>query len=75
MTSLAFVFGVLPMASSRGGSRLCQPACGGYRVVIGGMLTTFLAICFYHAILRVDQAAFPADARGHNLAGSVDDRR
>lgn len=46
MTSLAFVFGVLPMASSQGAGSASQHAGGSG--VIGGMLSaTFLAIFFF----------------------------
>ncbi|CRL45881.1 Multidrug resistance protein MexB [Sodalis glossinidius str. 'morsitans'] len=58
MTSLAFVFGVLPMASSQGAGSDSQHAVG--TSVIGGMLSaTFLAIFFIPLFYVLIRRRFP----------------
>lgn len=58
MTSLAFVFGVLPMASSQGAGSASQHAVG--TGVIGGMLSaTFLAIFFIPLFYVLIRRRFP----------------
>jgi multidrug efflux pump len=62
MTSLAFVFGVLPMAISRGAGSASQHAVG--TGVIGGMLSaTILAIMFIPLFFVLIRRRFPG--RGH----------
>ena len=58
MTSLAFVFGVLPLAISTGAGAASRQAIG--TAVVGGMLSaTFLAIffvpLFYVLVMRLSQ--------------------
>ncbi|MEQ9889105.1 multidrug efflux RND transporter permease AcrD [Pectobacterium zantedeschiae] len=58
MTSLAFIFGVLPMATSSGAGSASQHAVG--TGVIGGMLAaTFLAIFFVPLFFVVVRRRFP----------------
>ncbi|MCU1790840.1 multidrug efflux RND transporter permease AcrD [Pectobacterium polaris] len=58
MTSLAFIFGVLPMATSSGAGSASQHAVG--TGVIGGMLAaTFLAIIFVPLFFVVVRRRFP----------------
>ncbi|MBN3143148.1 multidrug efflux RND transporter permease AcrD [Pectobacterium brasiliense] len=58
MTSLAFIFGVLPMAASSGAGSASQHAVG--TGVIGGMLAaTFLAIFFVPLFFVVVRRRFP----------------
>lgn len=58
MTSLAFVFGVLPMATSTGAGSASQPAVG--TCVIGGMVAaTVLAIFFVPLFFVVVRRRFP----------------
>ncbi|MFJ5430145.1 multidrug efflux RND transporter permease AcrD [Pectobacterium actinidiae] len=62
MTSLAFVFGVLPMATSSGAGSASQHAVG--TGVIGGMLAaTFLAIFFVPLFFVVVRRRFPLKER------------
>ena len=72
MTSLAFVFGVLPLALSTGAGAGGQNAIG--RAVVGGMLSaTVLAIFFVPMFFVVVLRLFghggkndPADTRDHD---------
>ncbi|GBO48981.1 multidrug efflux RND transporter permease AcrD [Pectobacterium versatile] len=62
MTSLAFIFGVLPMATSSGAGSASQHAVG--TGVIGGMLAaTFLAIFFVPLFFVVVRRRFPLKER------------
>ncbi|MFJ5332665.1 multidrug efflux RND transporter permease AcrD [Pectobacterium versatile] len=62
MTSLAFIFGVLPMATSNGAGSASQHAVG--TGVIGGMLAaTFLAIFFVPLFFVVVRRRFPLKER------------
>ncbi|XYQ54556.1 multidrug efflux RND transporter permease AcrD [Pectobacterium carotovorum] len=62
MTSLAFIFGVLPMATSGGAGSASQHAVG--TGVIGGMLAaTFLAIFFVPLFFVVVRRRFPLKER------------
>ncbi len=62
MTSLAFIFGVLPMATSSGAGSASQHAVG--TGVIGGMLAaTFLAIFFVPLFFIVVRRRFPLKER------------
>ncbi|MDR0805404.1 MAG: multidrug efflux RND transporter permease AcrD [Enterobacteriaceae bacterium] len=61
MTSLAFIFGVLPMAISNGAGSSSQHAVG--TGVLGGMLTaTFLAIFFVPLFFVLIRRRFPSTA-------------
>ncbi|RKO75093.1 aminoglycoside/multidrug transporter subunit AcrD [Pectobacterium parmentieri] len=63
MTSLAFIFGVLPMATSSGAGSASQHAVG--TGVIGGMLAaTFLAIFFVPLFFVVVRRRFPLKEKG-----------
>ncbi|STQ10139.1 hydrophobe/amphiphile efflux-1 (HAE1) family transporter [Enterobacter cloacae] len=59
MTSLAFVFGVLPMATSSGG-RLQQPACGRYRRHGRNDFSHDPGHLFCAAVLRAGTSPLPA---------------
>ncbi|MEI7077318.1 multidrug efflux RND transporter permease AcrD [Pectobacterium versatile] len=62
MTSLAFIFGVLPMATSSGAGSASQHAVG--TGVIGGMVAaTFLAIFFVPLFFVVVRRRFPLKER------------
>ncbi|MEH0875226.1 multidrug efflux RND transporter permease AcrD [Pectobacterium cacticida] len=64
MTSLAFIFGVLPMATSSGAGSASQHAVG--TGVIGGMLAaTFLAIFFVPLFFVVVRRRFPLKDKAH----------
>lgn len=64
MTSLAFIFGVLPMAVSSGAGSGSQHAVG--TGVIGGMLSaTVLAIVFVPLFFVLIRRRFPLEARSH----------
>ncbi|EHD23662.1 MULTISPECIES: multidrug efflux RND transporter permease AcrD [Brenneria] len=63
MTSLAFIFGVLPMAISNGAGSASQHAVG--TGVIGGMLSaTILAVFFIPLFFVVVRRRFPLRERG-----------
>ncbi len=64
MTSLAFIFGVLPMAISNGAGSASQHAVG--TGVIGGMITaTILAIFFVPLFFVLVRRRFASNARVH----------
>jgi len=67
MTSLAFVFGVLPLAISNGAGSGAQHAIG--TGVIGGMLSaTLLAIFFVPLFFVVVEKIFKPKHKGHDAA-------
>ncbi|WP_297512610.1 efflux RND transporter permease subunit [uncultured Caulobacter sp.] len=67
MTSLAFVFGVLPLAISNGAGSGAQHAIG--TGVIGGMLSaTLLAIFFVPLFFVVVERVFKPKHKGHDQA-------
>ena len=72
MTSLAFIFGVLPLAISTGAGAGGQNAIG--RAVVGGMLTaTFLAIFFVPMFFIVVMRVFGGHVKGTPDATHGDD--
>jgi multidrug efflux pump len=72
MTSLAFVFGVLPLAISNGAGSGAQHAIG--TGVIGGMISaTLLAIFFVPLFFVVVEKIFKPKHRGHDAASAEGD--
>jgi multidrug efflux pump len=70
MTSLAFVFGVLPMATSQGAGSASQHAVG--TGVIGGMISaTVLAIFFVPLFFVLVRRRFPAKHQATPLIGDI----
>lgn len=70
MTSLAFVFGVLPMATSQGAGSASQHAVG--TGVIGGMISaTVLAIFFVPLFFVLVRRRFPAKPTVTPLIGEI----
>lgn len=74
MTSLAFTFGVLPMALASGAGQGSQHAIG--TGVVGGMLSaTFLAIffipLFYVAVMGVSEKFFPKQQEANTQADAL----
>ncbi|MGS9184217.1 efflux RND transporter permease subunit, partial [Salmonella enterica subsp. enterica serovar Infantis] len=62
MTSLAFIFGVVPMATSTGAGSGSQPAVG--TGVMGGMLSaTGLALCVVPLFFVLIRRRFPRAPR------------
>ena len=75
MTSLAFVFGVLPLAISTGAGAGGQNAIG--RAVVGGMLSAtilaiFLVPMFFVVVLRLFGQGGKAGSHGHVESGDDD---
>ncbi len=74
MTSLAFVFGVLPLAISSGAGAASRQAIG--TGVVGGMITaTLLAVLFvpvFYVLVRRLFPGTPAHASGNASAASVE---
>jgi len=65
MTSLAFIFGVLPMATSSGAGSASQHAVG--TGVMGGMISaTVLAIFFVPLFFVLVRQRFPLKERQEN---------
>jgi HAE1 family hydrophobic/amphiphilic exporter-1/multidrug efflux pump len=74
MTSLAFVFGVMPLALSTGAGAGGQNAIG--RAVVGGMLSaTVLAIffvpMFFVVVMRLFGHGAPAKSTAHDHPGGA----
>lgn len=74
MTSLAFTFGVLPMALASGAGQGSQHAIG--TGVVGGMLSaTFLAIffipLFYVAVMEISEKFFPRQREENTQAEAL----
>ncbi|STW28081.1 aminoglycoside efflux pump [Klebsiella michiganensis] len=63
MTSLAFIFGVLPMPPAPGGLR--QPACRRHRVM-GGMISATVLAIFFVPLFFVLYAAASHSRNGRN---------
>jgi multidrug efflux pump len=71
MTSLAFAFGVLPLAVASGASSASQRAIG--TAVLGGMITaTVLAVFFVPVFFVVIRRLFQGSERQHALEKAVE---
>ena len=68
MTSIAFIFGVMPLALSTGAGANSRHAIG--TGVMGGMITaTVLAVFFVPVFFLVVRRIFPGHGRQHHEEG------